>query len=148
MEHENYHLGIKALILNDKGEVLLFKVNPEALKKKVDPYWDIPGGRVEKGENPIDTLFREIKEEAGLEKENFEKVESFSMVLSNIRIPLGDNSVGLILWVHKCHAKSDLDIKLSFEHLEYGWFEKDEASKLLEYKYPIEFTRKIRKLKY
>ena len=51
-----------AVILNDKGEVLL-------LKHRFRPGsgWGLPGGFMEKGEQPIDALRRELREEIGLE---------------------------------------------------------------------------------
>lgn len=53
----------KALLVNDKGEVLVMKSS--------DPdgngnYWDFPGGRMEIGETPLQTLEREINEETGM----------------------------------------------------------------------------------
>lgn len=50
-----------AMIVNKKGEVLLQKRT-----KKDWPGWTLPGGHCEKGENLLQSLKREIKEETGL----------------------------------------------------------------------------------
>lgn len=52
-----------ALVLDGLGRVLLARraFEPEAGK------WDVPGGFLEEGEEPLDGLRRELREEAGLE---------------------------------------------------------------------------------
>jgi len=142
---DKFHLGIKALIRNSKGEILLLKVNKEKLKGfEGDAYWDIPGGRIQKGSTVEETLKREIEEEIGISE--IKNIKPFSMVLSKIRIPQGDDSVGLILGTYTCEIPESANINLSEEHTEAKWFSSDEASKLLEVKYPIEFTEKIKEL--
>lgn len=53
-----------AIIFNEQGQILLTKRDePES------PYhglWEFPGGGIEHGENPQDTVLREVKEETGL----------------------------------------------------------------------------------
>jgi hypothetical protein len=50
MNEDFFHLGIKALIKNADGKILLLKVNTAKLKDfHGEPYWDIPGGRVQNG---------------------------------------------------------------------------------------------------
>jgi ADP-ribose pyrophosphatase YjhB (NUDIX family) len=52
-----------ALIVDDEGRVLL-------ARRAGDPgegMWDIPGGFIEEGEDPLETLRREIEEETSLE---------------------------------------------------------------------------------
>jgi len=51
-----------ALIFNDAGEVLLFKH-----RFRAGSGWGIPGGFLERGEQPEEALRRELREEAGLE---------------------------------------------------------------------------------
>lgn len=138
---DSFHLGIKALITNSSGEILLLKVNPEALKKQTDPYWDLPGGRIDKGDTIEQTLLREVEEETGITR--VENIVEVGMVLSNIRIPIGTSDVGLILGVYECKVNSDSVITLSDEHTEYKWFSPIEASALLKVKYPKNFTDKI-----
>ena len=45
---------------NDKGEILLVKI-------RRDGKWVFPGGQVEVGENLIDGVIREVKEESGID---------------------------------------------------------------------------------
>ncbi len=142
---DKFHLGIKALIRNSAGQILLLKVNKEKLKGfQGEAYWDIPGGRIQKGQTVEETLIREVEEEIGVKE--IANVKPFSMVLSKIRIPQGDDSVGLILGAYTCEIPENSEIKLSEEHIEANWFAPLEASKLLEVKYPIEFTEKIKQI--
>lgn len=143
-----FHLGIKALIRNSVGQILLLKVNPKKLIYRDDwkgiAYWDVPGGRIKKDASVEETLKIEIEEEIGVKEVT--DVKPFSMVLSKIRIPQDSGSVGLILGAYTCQIPDDIEIKISDEHVEYKWFSSTEVSKLLEVKYPVEFTEKIKSL--
>lgn len=141
---DTFHLGIKALIRNNAGEILLLKVNKELLKGYFgEPYWDIPGGRIHKNSSVEETLKREIEEETGLTE--ISNITKLDMVLSNnIRIPLkAGTNVGLILAVYLCDVTNYENIIISDEHTDYKWFEPKKASDLLKVKYPTEFTDKI-----
>lgn len=61
-----FHLGVKALIFNEKNKMLLLERHHPSKKM----YWDIPGGRLLRGESLIETLIREVKEETGFECSN------------------------------------------------------------------------------
>jgi ADP-ribose pyrophosphatase YjhB (NUDIX family) len=56
-------LGTLAVITNEKGEVLL--VQPTYSEGK----WQLPGGYVENGESPFDTIRRELLEELNINVE-------------------------------------------------------------------------------
>jgi NAD+ diphosphatase len=51
-----------AVVSDDEGRVMLSRraADPQAGK------WDLPGGFVEEGEHPLDSLRRELREEAGI----------------------------------------------------------------------------------
>ncbi len=53
-----YRVAVKALIKNDKGQLLLVKENSDK--------WDLPGGGLDHGEEPEDGIRREIHEEIGV----------------------------------------------------------------------------------
>lgn len=143
MKEKIYHLGIKALIRNQSGEILLLKVNQENFKNpKSGSYWDIPGGRVLNGHTIEETLRREVEEETGITTlESFEPIDT---VVSNIEIPLeGKQKAGLVLSIYNCLLKGEENIRLSEEHTEYSWLYPKEAAHLLSYKYPASFTEKV-----
>jgi len=56
-----HSLVVGCLVRNANDEVLLIRNHKRG--------WEIPQGRVEEGENLIDALHREVKEEAGVEVE-------------------------------------------------------------------------------
>ena len=62
LTHPRFTVTAGAVIFNDKGEVLLLKH-----RFRAGSGWGLPGGFMEIGEQPIDTLRRELREEIGLE---------------------------------------------------------------------------------
>ena len=138
MDQELYHLGVKALIKNTEGSILLLQVNPEKLSGNQPAYWDLPGGRVEKDQTIAATLQREIQEETGVT--DISGISEVGMVLSNIRIPVSDDlRVGLILAVYSCTVPDDAIICISDEHMAFQWYQPLDAAKLLQHKYPSNF---------
>ena len=115
---QNYYLGIKGIIKNGSGEILLLKHQKG--------YWDFPGGRVNLDETPEQTLLREVEEETGLT--NLKDIKAQSMVLSPIQITSSDiETRGLIFWYHTCSQSQDDPIRLSDEHTDYWWATPDEV---------------------
>lgn len=146
MSEDTYHLGIKALITDKSGKILLLKVNSAKLKgAKNSDYWDLPGGRVQRDSTIEETLRREVAEEIGVT--GVTDAKPVGMVLSNIRIPQGNNqSVGLILGVYACAIPENADIWLSTEHIAFKWWRAQEAADLLRVKYPQEFCELVARL--
>ena len=67
LAHARFTVTAGAVIFNEQGQVLL-------LKHRFRPGsgWGLPGGFLEKGEQPVDALRRELREEVGLEVEDVE----------------------------------------------------------------------------
>jgi len=148
---DEFHLGIKAIIRNAEGQILLFKVNTARLKSnKHGAYWDLPGGRVQRGSSVEDTLRREIEEETGLT--DIIAMRPFAMTLSPLRIPGGTKAagsphdVGLVLSAYVVEVADAGPIRLSDEHTDYAWYAPSDAASMLGVKYPAEFTDRIRSL--
>jgi len=67
LAHTRFTVTAGAVIFNDKGEVLLLKH-----RFRAGSGWGLPGGFMEKGEQPIDALRRELREEIDLEVQDVE----------------------------------------------------------------------------
>ncbi len=137
MNEDIFHLGIKAIIRDVNGKILLNK-------KISGQYWDLPGGRISKGETVEQTLKRELKEEIGVNE--IKSMFPFSMVISNFRLTK-EGDVGLILSIYLCELENINNISAKEPETEICWFEVLEASRLLEAKYPKNFTEEIKKLR-
>jgi 8-oxo-dGTP diphosphatase len=132
-----FHLGVKGLILNPEKEILLLERNHPSKCK----YWDIPGGRLQKGESQLDTLKREIFEETGLE--NIHHAHYLSSIVTNIRIPQPKGDVGLIFSLYVIYLNESFVPRLSSEHQSYAWCENLQACERLKSQLPREFISKL-----
>jgi len=65
LAHARFTVTAGAVIFNDNREVLLLKH-----RFRAGSGWGLPGGFMETGEQPIDALRRELREEIGLEVED------------------------------------------------------------------------------
>ena len=106
-----------AVIFNREGKILLTKRHqPES---EFHDRWQLPGGGVEYGENPIDTIVREIKEETGL---SIDLISEFPSIYSAHR----PDSHGIILSFPARYTKGEIDISRDDETGDFGWFFENE----------------------
>ena len=132
-----FHIGVKAIFLNGRKEILILKKNPG--HGTGGGYWDIPGGRIEKGCGIEDTLKREIGEELGIT--DFRIIRLFDNCVSNIIPHSGEH--GLFLASYICTLDPKNPIGLDSEHTEYKWASISEVKELLKIKYPKSFLGKL-----
>ncbi|MBP1933241.1 8-oxo-dGTP diphosphatase MutT [Ammoniphilus resinae] len=66
---------VGAVIENEKNEILCALRSPTM---SLPNLWEFPGGKIETGEKPEDTLVREIQEELGCVIEVYEKIEDIN----------------------------------------------------------------------
>lgn len=135
MKEECFHLGLKALIRNSKNEFLILK----ALSKSRE-YFDLPGGRIHKNESLEQGLTREVFEETGITK--FKSMEPIGMFLSDIRIKVNLEEIGLIHYFYFCEVDNP-NITLSLEHISYEWCNAKDAIEKLFKKVPENLIIKL-----
>ena len=75
--------GVRAIILNDRGEVLLQRRTDLAC-------WGLPSGSVELDETALQALKREVREETALEVRQAEPMALYSGPSQRFRYPNGD----------------------------------------------------------
>ncbi len=141
MAHEKlFHIGVKTLMTNASGKVLVLKTIPLS---GTEPHWDIPGGRIQEGQDSETTLRREVAEETGITVTA--QPVFYTAVISNIEIPVAEvGRVGLLLMIYTVGVNDTTKIVLSSEHTAYEWVDAAEAAERLNYKYPKSFTALLR----
>lgn len=93
------HLGVYGLIVKDDKIVLIKKVG--------GPYngkLDLPGGTVEWGETPEQTLIRELNEEVGIDVTKYELFDANSIIFE---------------WIHKEELERGHHLGIFYKVLDY-----------------------------
>lgn len=80
----NLQVGVKALLRNSDGKVLLLRRNKEKYPE-VNNLWDIPGGRIDTGATLYENLSREILEETGLVMNSVPRLVSAQDIIKSER---------------------------------------------------------------
>lgn len=113
-----YGLTVRGIIKNRAGEILIVKRHP---KSRTDPeMWELPGGKVEKGEHFADALIREIKEETNLDV----SVGDFAEAIQNDY--MHKRTVQLMMYLENVEG----EVKISEEHTDWMWIDLDEIRRL------------------
>jgi bis(5'-nucleosidyl)-tetraphosphatase len=92
-------------------------------------HWDLPKGNIEKGEEPLQTMVREVREETGIT--DLSVVPGYEKKIEYFYRRDGKK-------VHKTVVfflaeTSTQKVTISFEHQDYGWFDLAEALKTVTY---------------
>ena len=104
-----YGLTMRGIIKNEDDEILILKRHP---KSKTDPeMWELPGGKVEKGEHFTNALVREIKEETSLDAD----VGDFCEAVQNDY--MHKRTVQVIMYLENIKG----EVKISDEHTDWMW---------------------------
>lgn len=132
MNSKKKHFTASALIINNNKVLLVYH-------KKLD-VWLYPGGHVEDDENPDEALFREVREETGLEVEIIShrdnSLSDKNNDVSSLHLPyavlcelVGDHYHNDL--IYKCKIKEGNKLQFnSKESSDIGFFNYEETKKL------------------
>ena len=142
MTDEKFFIGVKALIENGKGEILILNSSPvkKEFARTDKDFWDLPGGKIKKGEQVEAALMREIKEELGVDGKKLEILGIFDASVSRMKV--SSMKTPLVLVTYTC-TLPDCKFSLNSEHSEYRWVSRKEAKKLLSEKFNKTFIDKL-----
>jgi 8-oxo-dGTP diphosphatase len=110
--YELFIIGQKAALIRDEKCLIVEMANRPGL-------WELPGGRINKGEYREPALHREIKEELGLEDFKILGVIDYDIWYHK------DTNISFCATVHLIKNDTD-EIILSDESLQYKWIAEDE----------------------
>jgi len=91
--------------------------------------WDFPKGGVEKGENELQTVVREVSEETGLK--DIRILPGFRKVIEYFYRRDGKNIHKQV--VYRLAVTAEHDVKISFEHQGFAWYPYKEALERASY---------------
>lgn len=114
MAEAGYPVSIKGVLIRDDRVLLVHNERDE---------WELPGGRIEPGETPEQTVAREITEESGLPVEVSDILDAWMY-----HIDVADKDVFIV--TYGCTTTSTVAPVLSHEHSRIGEFAEDEVSGL------------------
>lgn len=123
-----FRIAVKAFIVKD-GKLLIIKRKPDNVHYA--DKWDIPGGRLEVGEDPRVGVKRETKEETNLMVDPLLplRIEHF----------IRDDGQGITMIIFLCKPLTD-DLVLSEEHEAYEWVDVSGVEKHPEWLIPTSNT--------
>ena len=106
---DNFRIAVKSFVIKDEKLLILKRASDDVQKPDI---WEIPGGRLELGEDPREGIKRETKEETGLDVEVLHPI--------NVRHFVRDDGQTITMIIFLCKALQD-NVKISKEHSEFDW---------------------------
>ena len=124
-----------------KGSRTLFLLlhYPTRSSKSKKAHWDFPKGHIEKGEEEIDTVKREVKEETGLNDINI--IDGFKERIKYY-FTAEERTIFKTVIFYLAETKTK-NVKISKEHIGFKWLPYKEALKQLTFQKPKDILRKV-----
>ena len=120
-------IAMKAVVLDGEGRILILREAESGYEDGTQGgLWGLMGGRIEPGENWLEGLKREVKEEAGIEIDYIKPI-----YIGEWRPVIQGQETQIVAVFNLCKIKSG-EVKLSEEHSDYVWMKK---SDLAEYRF-------------
>ena len=122
----------------DDNKIYYLLLNYPYNAKDKEEYWDLPKGHIEKGEQPEDTVKREVEEETALK--DIEFINGFKETIKYFFKWENKNILKFVIF-YLAETKTR-DIIISGEHIGYKWLSYEEALNQLTYKNAKEIIKK------
>ena len=116
-------IGVSGFLLKN-NDVLIVKRSD--LEGFLPGHYELPGGKVEFGEKPVDAIVREFKEEVGLSVLAIKPLAIFSYVSDS-----GNRHTVDITFLLKSND-NNYSVVLSQAHSEYKWISKEEINEYFQ----------------
>ncbi len=128
-----------AIIFRKEGDTPFFLLlhYPSSSRAKKD-YWDLPKGHIEKGEDEIGTIKREVEEETGLR--DIDLVDGFKETIKYFFKWEGKTVLKFVTF-YLAETKTK-EIKVSREHIGFEWLPYKEALEQITFKNAKEILQK------
>lgn len=110
-----------AIIKNNQNEVLVLQ---RGQNQSFQGFWQVPEGKLEEGESPVDALKREMKEELSIDVDSAELVS-----VTQTELEAKGMKYLAVRLVFDVKLKST-EITLSHEHSDYQWISADKIDNL------------------
>ena len=117
MTAPRFPVSIKGVVFQGERAVLLKNERDE---------WELPGGRLEAGEDPRACVVREIREELAVSVTAEAILDSWLYAIAGPHGPLGE----VLIVTYACGDASGQQIRMSHEHKEVGCFSEAEVAGL------------------
>lgn len=107
----------KAVIVSPQGMILLVRDAGVGDHTHHNGKWDVPGGRMEANESPLEALAREVREEIGFEID-ITLARPFYVNMWGVG---GDVVNNPVIGIYYIVPSSQTEVALSSEHSEFQW---------------------------
>ena len=131
LPEEKAGVSQKAVVFNKTGKFLVLLRGSTAPSNPLK--WDLPGGDVDFGEDPQESILREIREETAL------KVDPLDIL--DVEAHINSRGEHWFTVAYRAVAIND-DVKISWEHDEFRWVDSREFAELSSTPKIVRFVQK------
>jgi len=106
-----------SIIMNSEGKILIMKRSDKVRTYK--GMWGVAAGYIEEDETPLETAYKEIREETGIEGEYLTLLKQFEPV--EINDIYEDKNYNWIIYGFLFKSKKKDKVNIDWEHTEWRW---------------------------